>query len=164
MAVWRRPLSDTILAVLLCAHQLPLFPPGFPRCRSKDAGVPRSDQQRSREPHDPACGRHAGFCIGDNLPVHGRRWGRRGSVIFAGVAVVAAAIWTTRRVPAPIPDPEGAFAFAALGDAPYYGWEQRRFRLLLRAGGSGSCGASSTLEPPVLNDLTSAIERRRFGA
>jgi hypothetical protein len=64
-------------------------------------------------------------------PVHGRRWGRRGSVIFAGVAVVAAAIWTTRRVPAP-PDPEGSFAFAALGDAPYYAWEQRRFRLLLR--------------------------------
>jgi hypothetical protein len=49
-----------------------------------------------------------------------------------GAAVVAAAIWTTRRPEVPIPNPQGSFAFAALGDAPYDRWEQRRFRLLLR--------------------------------
>ena len=54
------------------------------------------------------------------------------SFVFAGVAVVAAAIWATRRVPAPTPNPPGSFAFAALGDAPYYPWEERRFRLVLR--------------------------------
>ena len=57
---------------------------------------------------------------------------RRASLIVAGVAVIAAAFWTTQRVPAPIANPPGSFAFAALGDAPYYRWEQRRFRLLLR--------------------------------
>jgi hypothetical protein len=57
---------------------------------------------------------------------------RRASLMIVGAAVVAAAIWTTRRPEVPIPNPQGFFAFAALGDAPYYRWEQRRFRLLLR--------------------------------
>ena len=64
--------------------------------------------------------------------MHGRRWGRLASFVFAGVAVVAGAIWAARRVPAPTPNPQGSFAFAALGDAPYDGWEERRFRVVLR--------------------------------
>ena len=62
------------------------------------------------------------------IPMHGRRW----AFVFAGVAVAAAAISAARSVPAPTPNPPGSFAFAALGDAPYYRWEQRRFRLALR--------------------------------
>ena len=64
--------------------------------------------------------------------MHGRRWGRPASFVFAGVAVVAVAIWAARRVPAPTPNPQGSFAFATLGDAPYDGWEERRFRIVLR--------------------------------
>jgi len=60
--------------------------------------------------------------------MHGRRW----AFVLAGAAVAAAAISAARRVPAPTPNPAGSFAFAALGDAPYYRWEQRRFRLALR--------------------------------
>jgi hypothetical protein len=66
------------------------------------------------------------------FPMHGRRWGRLASVVFAGVAVVAAAIWAAQRNPAPTPNPQGSFAFAALGDAPYDRWEERRFRVVLR--------------------------------
>ena len=62
------------------------------------------------------------------ISLHGRRW----ALVLAGVAVVAAAISAARRVPAPTPNPAGSFAFAALGDAPYYRWEQRRFRIALR--------------------------------
>ena len=57
---------------------------------------------------------------------------RRVSLVVVGAAVVAAAISTTRRPQVPVANPPGSFAFAALGDAPYYSWEQRRFRLLLR--------------------------------
>jgi hypothetical protein len=64
--------------------------------------------------------------------MHWRLGKRRSSLIFAGAALVAAAIWTTRRAPAPIPNPPGSFAFAALGDAPNSRWEERRFRLLLQ--------------------------------
>lgn len=58
MAVWRRPPSDTILAVLLCAHRLPLFPTGFPRCRSKDATVLSSSSFEWHGIEDPATGLH----------------------------------------------------------------------------------------------------------
>jgi hypothetical protein len=42
------------------------------------------------------------------------------------------AVWATRSVPAPTPNPMGSFAFAALGDAPYELGEVLRFRLVLR--------------------------------
>jgi hypothetical protein len=64
--------------------------------------------------------------------MHGRRWGKLASLVFAGLVVVAAAVWATRRVSPPTPNPQGSFAFAALGDAPYDASEERRFRLVLR--------------------------------
>ena len=66
-----------------------------------------------------------------DLRMHGRRI-RSGVFVLCTVGIVAAALWATHRVTAPTPNPQGAFAFAALGDAPYYAWEARRFRLLLR--------------------------------
>ena len=39
----------------------------------------------------------------------------------------------TRGPEAPTPNPPGTFAFAVLGDAPYYPWEDLQFKLVLRA-------------------------------
>jgi len=64
--------------------------------------------------------------------MHRRRRGRLASLVLAGVAVIATAVWATSRVPAPTPNPPESFAFAALGDAPYYPWEVLRYRLVLR--------------------------------
>jgi hypothetical protein len=64
--------------------------------------------------------------------MHGRRRGRLASLVLAGAAVVSTAVWATSRVPAPTPNPQGSFAFAALGDAPYDAWEVLRFRLVVR--------------------------------
>lgn len=63
--------------------------------------------------------------------MHGRRRDRL--VWFVLAAVVATALWATSGVPPPAANPAGSFAFAALGDAPYYSWEVLRFRLVLRA-------------------------------
>jgi len=40
--------------------------------------------------------------------------------------------WATSGPPAPTPDPPGTFSFAALGDAPYFPWEDVQYRLALR--------------------------------
>jgi hypothetical protein len=65
--------------------------------------------------------------------MHGRRRGRLVLFVLAGGALVATALWATSGMPAPAPNPPGSFAFAALGDAPYYPWEVLRYRLVLRA-------------------------------
>jgi hypothetical protein len=41
--------------------------------------------------------------------------------------------FVTRGPEAPTPNPPGTFAFAVLGDAPYYPWEDLQFKLVLRA-------------------------------
>lgn len=64
--------------------------------------------------------------------MHGRR-GRHVLFILAGVAVIATAVWAASGIPAPTPNPQGSFAFAALGDAPYDPFEALRYRLVLRA-------------------------------
>jgi hypothetical protein len=52
----------------------------------------------------------------------------------AGVLLVlATGVLTRSAPPAPTPIPAGAFAFAVLGDAPYYMWEDLQFRLVLKA-------------------------------
>jgi len=66
------------------------------------------------------------------LPMQAHRVGRIAFVALAGLAAVAAVAWSTGGGHEPTPTPPGSFAFAALGDAPYNPWEQRRFRLLLR--------------------------------
>jgi hypothetical protein len=48
------------------------------------------------------------------------------------VAALAAGLLATSGPPAPAPNPPGTFAFAVLGDAPYYPWEDLQFRLVLR--------------------------------
>jgi hypothetical protein len=56
-----------------------------------------------------------------------RRLVYSGFLILAVVAGVA-----TKGPPPPVPNPPGSFSFAALGDAPYYPWEEIRFRLVLQ--------------------------------
>jgi hypothetical protein len=49
------------------------------------------------------------------------------------VLALAVGFLTRSAPPSPTPIPSGSFAFAVLGDAPYYMWEDLRFRLVLRA-------------------------------
>ncbi len=51
---------------------------------------------------------------------------RRILILLAPLALIALMI-ATAGPPAPLPPP-GGFAFAAMGDAPYYPWEELRFR------------------------------------
>jgi hypothetical protein len=54
---------------------------------------------------------------------------------IAAVAVIAALvifILATRPIDPPKPNPPGTFSFAVLGDAPYYVWEEIRFRRVLK--------------------------------
>ena len=53
-------------------------------------------------------------------------------VQLAVLALVLIAIVLDRNEPPPEELPPGSFAFAVLGDAPYYPWEEIRFRRLLR--------------------------------
>jgi hypothetical protein len=48
------------------------------------------------------------------------------------VAAFTALVLSTSGPPAPTPNPPGAFAFGALGDAPYYPWEEWRYPLMLQ--------------------------------
>jgi hypothetical protein len=59
---------------------------------------------------------------------------RRRAVVAAAVAAALAGwMWLQRGLPPPAPaPPPGAFAFAVLGDAPYYVWEDMQYRLLRR--------------------------------
>jgi hypothetical protein len=57
---------------------------------------------------------------------------KRGLGYAAVALILAAAIFRTRGLDVPKPNPEGAFSFAVMGDAPYYWWEELRFRLVLR--------------------------------
>ena len=49
------------------------------------------------------------------------------------VVALAASVFFTRGPEPATPNPAGTWAFAALGDAPYYLWEEPRYRLALRA-------------------------------
>jgi hypothetical protein len=52
-----------------------------------------------------------------------------------GVAVLLifiAGFFLTRGLPPPTPNPPGGFSFGVMGDAPYYWWEELRFRLVLQ--------------------------------
>ena len=51
---------------------------------------------------------------------------------LAGLAAIVIFFLMTAGPPAPLPTPRGSFAFAALGDAPYYPWEEWRFRTVLK--------------------------------
>jgi Calcineurin-like phosphoesterase len=59
---------------------------------------------------------------------HRKTW-----VILAVVLSLAAAgLFATSGPPPPTPNPPGTFSFAALGDAPYYVWEDIQYRLVLQ--------------------------------
>jgi hypothetical protein len=53
--------------------------------------------------------------------------------IGCGVVAVmlVGAFFLTRGLDPPTPNPPGGFSFAVMGDAPYYWWEELRFRLVL---------------------------------
>jgi hypothetical protein len=54
------------------------------------------------------------------------------AIVCAGVAlIVTAALFRTRWLDPPTPNPKGAFSFAVMGDAPYYRWEEIRFQRVL---------------------------------
>lgn len=51
--------------------------------------------------------------------------------MLTGALVVAAALsWITAGPPEPSPAPSGTFSFAALGDTPYYPWEEIQYGLV----------------------------------
>ena len=52
--------------------------------------------------------------------------------VVIAIVVLALAILTKSAASHPTPNPAGTFSFAAMGDAPYYWWEDLRFRILLR--------------------------------
>ena len=52
---------------------------------------------------------------------------RRLVVTFGALAVLIAVFVATSGPPAPAATPPGTFAFAALGDAPYYPWEELKY-------------------------------------
>jgi hypothetical protein len=58
---------------------------------------------------------------------------KRGLLVVAVLLALVAGVWSTSGLPAPTPNPPGTFAFAALGDAPYYPWELMQYRRVLRA-------------------------------
>jgi hypothetical protein len=48
------------------------------------------------------------------------------------VATFTVLVLSTKGPPPPTPNPPGTFAFGALGDAPYYPWEDWRYPLVLQ--------------------------------
>ena len=52
-----------------------------------------------------------------------RRW-----IALVAIVLFGAVLWFTSGPPAPASTPAGSFAFAAFGDAPYYWWEDIKFR------------------------------------
>jgi hypothetical protein len=60
------------------------------------------------------------------------RWAGSAVGLLSVAAAIAAFVFSTRGAPAPTPNPPGAFAFGALGDAPYYPWEDLRYPLMLQ--------------------------------
>jgi hypothetical protein len=53
-------------------------------------------------------------------------------VILAVVLVLAVVILITSGPPPAAPTPPGTFSFAVLGDAPYYWWEEMKYRVVLQ--------------------------------
>jgi hypothetical protein len=51
------------------------------------------------------------------------------AVLLAALAIL---ILTTRGIAPPRPNPPGTFSFAVMGDAPYYWWEEIKFRRVLK--------------------------------
>ncbi len=67
----------------------------------------------------------------ESRPSGGRRW----ALLFLAAGLVIACVWLIGAwaEPAPFdPPPPGSFAFAVLGDAPYYLWEEIQYRRVLR--------------------------------
>jgi hypothetical protein len=52
--------------------------------------------------------------------------------VFGLIVAIAAAAYVTAGPPRPAPAPPGTFSFAVLGDAPYYAWEEIKYRLVLQ--------------------------------
>ena len=57
---------------------------------------------------------------------------RRAAWAVVVIAVIAGFVLTSG-TPRPKPNPPGTFSFAVLGDAPYYFWEEWRYRFVLRS-------------------------------
>ncbi|HKT80709.1 MAG TPA: hypothetical protein VJP86_10855 [Vicinamibacterales bacterium] len=60
------------------------------------------------------------------------RWFRLTAALVILAALIATFVATTLGPPPPLVNPPGTFAFAALGDAPYYPWEDWQYPLVLR--------------------------------
>lgn len=57
---------------------------------------------------------------------------RLAAIAATGILAAVLFVWATAGPPRPVPNPPGSFAFAALGDAPYFPWEGRQYRLVMR--------------------------------
>jgi hypothetical protein len=53
-------------------------------------------------------------------------------IVMAILSVLVAVYLITRGPEAPTPNPPGTFAFAVMGDAPYYEWETLQYKLVLQ--------------------------------
>lgn len=56
---------------------------------------------------------------------------RRGIGFAAVSLILVVTFFLTRGLDPPTPNPPGGFSFAVMGDAPYYGWEELQFQLVL---------------------------------
>jgi hypothetical protein len=61
-----------------------------------------------------------------------RRGVRLALALAVAIATGTGLVVSTSGPPAPTPNPPGTFAFGALGDAPYYPWEDWRYPLVLQ--------------------------------
>jgi hypothetical protein len=61
-----------------------------------------------------------------------RRWKHSLAGLLIIVAAFTVLVRSTSGPPAPTPNPPGTFAFGALGDAPYFAWEDWRYPLVLQ--------------------------------
>lgn len=58
---------------------------------------------------------------------------KAGMAVISGLALLAALVVVTAGPPPATPNPPGTFSFAAMGDAPYYPWEEWQYRLVRQA-------------------------------
>jgi hypothetical protein len=57
---------------------------------------------------------------------------KRWIALLAVILILIAVVLLTRGPDPPKPNPPGTFSFAVMGDAPYYVWEDLRFRIVLQ--------------------------------
>jgi hypothetical protein len=86
-------------------------------------------------------------------------------VSLAGVLIlILVGVFLVTRGPAPAtPNPPGTFSFAVMGDAPYYWWEELRFRSLVQALNAHELNSVISIGDIFWRPCTDAMYRRTLG-